>query len=342
MPIFDGNKSTHRSWKAAFTACIDQAPATPDYKLLQLRQHLKGEVLKCIENLEHLAGAYEASKNRLERKFGESQRLAMYIEQLEGFRSIQYGNAKDLEQFSDLLDVAIINLRESYQYHELGTRSLYVKLQRKVSEIMLANYHRWIFENNHLESVETLRDWTVQEAEFMTSAAETIKSITTNQKKKHSNQSFFLDQKTSSFRQCKVCNGKHGVWSCKVFQRMDINNKWSAVKKRKICFCFLGDDHYTEDCKKRRKCRVQCCGKDQYKLLHFQKKDDSTKRSGDGASGQDGPRSNQINQEDGSGDQTLSTAGLNLTTHDSYFTILVEVLTNHILAKGTYFTNHKE
>ena len=183
IPIFDGNKSTYESWKAAFTACIDQAPATPEYKLLQLRQHLTGEALKCIENLGHSAGAYEASKNRLERKFGGlRRRLALYIEQLEGFRSIQYGNTKDLEQFADLLDVAIINLRESRQYHELGTGSLYVKLQRKLPEMMLANYHRWIFENNHLESVETLRDWLVQEAEFQTIVAETIKGIM-NQKK---------------------------------------------------------------------------------------------------------------------------------------------------------------
>ena len=42
IPIFDGNKSTYESWKAAFTACIDQAPATPEYNLLQLRQHLIG------------------------------------------------------------------------------------------------------------------------------------------------------------------------------------------------------------------------------------------------------------------------------------------------------------
>ena len=106
----------------------------------------------------------------------------MYIEQLKGFRSIQYGNAKDLEQFSDLLDVAIINLRESRQNHELGTGSLYVKLQRKLPEMMLASYHRWIFENNHLESVETLRDWIVQEAEFQTIAAETIKGIMNKKK----------------------------------------------------------------------------------------------------------------------------------------------------------------
>ena len=121
IPIFDGDKSTYESWKAAFTACTDQAPATPEYKLLQLR-HLTGEALKCIENLEHSAGAYKASKNRLERKFGGSHRtLALYIEQLEGFKSIQYRNAKDLEQFSNLLDLAIINLRESCQYHNLGT-----------------------------------------------------------------------------------------------------------------------------------------------------------------------------------------------------------------------------
>ena len=36
-------------------ACIDQAPATPGYKLLQLRQHLTGEALKCIKNLGHSA-----------------------------------------------------------------------------------------------------------------------------------------------------------------------------------------------------------------------------------------------------------------------------------------------
>ena len=178
ISIFDGTKSTYESRKAAFTACIDQAPARPEYKLLRLRQHLTGKALKCIENLGHSAGVYEASKKKLERKFGGlRRRLALHIEQLEGFRSIQYGNARDLEQFIDLLDVAIINVRESRQYHELGTGSLYIKRQRKLRETMLASYHRWIFENNHLESVETLSDCIVQEAEFQTIATETVKGI---------------------------------------------------------------------------------------------------------------------------------------------------------------------
>ena len=259
----------------------------------------------------HSGGAYEASKNRLERKFGGScRRLAIYIEQLEGFRSIQFGNAKDVEEFSDLLDVTIVNLRESRQYHELGTGLLYVKLQRNLPEMMLANYHRWIFENNHLESVETLRDWIVQEAEFQTIATETIKGITANQKKKkHNNGTFLSDPKVYNFRQCKICNGKHGVWKCEVFQRMDINSKWSAVKKEKLCFCCLGGNHYSKDCKRRRKCGIKNCDKDHHKMLHFQKKDDSTKDGGDGGNGQDGPQSNQIQKSDG--EQTLSTVSKN-------------------------------
>ena len=108
----------------------------------------------------------------------------MHIEQLDGFRSKQYGNTKGLEQFSDLLDVAIKNLRKSHQYHKLGTQSLHVRLQRKLPEMMLASYHRWIIENNHLESVETLRGWIVQEVEFQTIVVETIKGITNKKKKR--------------------------------------------------------------------------------------------------------------------------------------------------------------
>ena len=36
IPTFSGNKQMYQNWKAAFMACIDRAPATAEYKLLQL------------------------------------------------------------------------------------------------------------------------------------------------------------------------------------------------------------------------------------------------------------------------------------------------------------------
>ena len=68
----------------------------------------------------------------------------------------------------------MINLKEAGQDYELRDGSLYTKLQRKLPETMLPQYHRWIFENQKDESVMTLQTWVLQEAEFRTIASETV------------------------------------------------------------------------------------------------------------------------------------------------------------------------
>ena len=37
IPSFSGDKRSYPSWKAAFMACVDRAPVTQEYKMLQLR-----------------------------------------------------------------------------------------------------------------------------------------------------------------------------------------------------------------------------------------------------------------------------------------------------------------
>ena len=70
IPVFSGDKRTYKNWKAAFITSVDQAPATPEYKLLQVRQCLAGEALNSIDSVGHSAKAYHAAMDRLERKFG--------------------------------------------------------------------------------------------------------------------------------------------------------------------------------------------------------------------------------------------------------------------------------
>ena len=94
-------------------------------------------------SLGHSAAAYEAAKGRLDRKYsGKRRQIALYLEE---FPQIRQGHAKDIEEFADLLDIAMINLQEARQHHKLGFGSLYAKLQRKIPESMLARYHRWVF-----------------------------------------------------------------------------------------------------------------------------------------------------------------------------------------------------
>ena len=89
-PTFSGDKRAYTTWRAAFMACIDQAPATAEYKLLQLRQYLRGDALKAIDGLGHSAAAYDAAKARLDRKYGgERRRVATHLEAIQQFAPVR-------------------------------------------------------------------------------------------------------------------------------------------------------------------------------------------------------------------------------------------------------------
>ena len=175
IPVFNGDKRQYDNWKSAFMACIDKAPATPEYKLLQLRQYLSGEALQTIETLGHSSFAYEAAKERLERKFGVQRRkIMLFMDELDNFKPVRLDHPKDIEKFADLLDIAVINLQEAKRDEELGNGTFYRKLQRKLPERLLTQYQRWIFENKVTEGVKSLRRFVVQEAEFQVTAAEVL------------------------------------------------------------------------------------------------------------------------------------------------------------------------
>ena len=121
--MFNGDKTNYENWKAAFEACIDKAPATPEYKLLQLKQYLSGEAPKAIENLGHSESPYEAAKSRLERKYGGRRRqIALHLEELDNFKPVRPGHLNDIERFADVLDIAVVNLKKARRYEEMGNR----------------------------------------------------------------------------------------------------------------------------------------------------------------------------------------------------------------------------
>ena len=127
VPVFQGNKSNYESWKAAFMACVDDAPASDEYKLLQLRQSLEDEALDVIKKLGHSATAYDDAKERLERRYGGQRRqIALCLERLEKLQPIRRGNPKDLERFADLLDIAVINLKDAGRFDELSNGTFYI------------------------------------------------------------------------------------------------------------------------------------------------------------------------------------------------------------------------
>ncbi|CAB4042746.1 Nucleotide-binding oligomerization domain-containing 2, partial [Paramuricea clavata] len=228
------------------------------------------EALKTVEKLGHSAIAYEAAKERLDRKYGGTRRqVSLYLEELENFKAIRPGNSKDLEEFVDILDVAVINLQENGRHEELGNGSLYLKLQKKLTEPMICEYHRWIFEKKKAESVLSLRDWVIQESEFQTIAAETVKGLHPGNEKR----SKFRDGGRTYFNRdgvskCNLCNNQHPIWRCNQFKQMTVSERWNFAKQSRLCYRCLSEGHTGRKCTKSRCCGVDGCTKTHNRLLH--------------------------------------------------------------------------
>ena len=220
VPKFEGDKRNFESWKAAFTACVHCTDTSPEYKLLRLRDCLKGEPLNVIASLGHSAAAYDVAMAKLERKYGGHRRqISLRLEELHKFRQIRENNAKYLEQLSELLDVIAVNLIEADKEHELGAGALYLIIQKKMNESLLAKFHRWVFYKGLTKGVQVLRTFINLESEFLTTAHETVQGFSKNNKRndERSTEKAYLIQasrkENSSYRKtgCSFCGGAHGI-----------------------------------------------------------------------------------------------------------------------------------
>ena len=279
IPDFNGDKRTYQSWKAAFYSCVDQAPATPEYKLLQMRHYLKGDALKLIEGLGHSAAAYESAKDRLERKYGGVRRqITINLEELDNFRPIRPGGgaAQEIEKLADLLDLIVINMRECGRETELQNGSLFLTISRKLTVNMLSDYQRWIFEQQMDESVLSLREWLIRESGFQTIASETIRGLSGRSREpihnnKYSNFANSTDERRKTNRpsqNCNFCSGNHPIWKCEDFKEMSVDDRWTYAKENRLCYRCLGSGHRGANCPRTTPCMVDNCPDNHNSLLH--------------------------------------------------------------------------
>ena len=244
IPIFAGDVRLYEGWKAAFMACVDRAPATNEYKLLQLKQYLTGEPLQLVAKLGHSATIYDIALERLDRKYGGKRRyIALIMEEITSFRPLRPGNSKDLDRFADMLDVAVVRLREADKVEELGDGCLYAMLMQKMTAPMIASFQRWVFEYQRQESVEALRVWVLQETQFQTIASEVKFGVAemsrpSNRRDDPKSSAFFGKQQIDSkVFKCSICQtDSHNAWNCKQFKTLDVPTRWDRAKELQLCF----------------------------------------------------------------------------------------------------------
>ena len=68
-------------------------------------------------------------------------------------------------------------------------------------------------------------------------------------------------------RECALKDGKHPIWKCEKFKKMNVEERGQKAKDLKLCFKCLSDAHQMRNCSGRL-CDVNGCGKPHHRLLH--------------------------------------------------------------------------
>ncbi len=239
IPIFSGNKMDFQRWNAAFTSCVDLTSLSPQFKMLRLEACLTGEAADTIKGLGYSLEAYEAAKARLFRKYGGSRRqVQSHLEELKKLKPIGESSAKELEAFADVLERAVITLKENGRESDLEGGTLHTIILEKIPERLLAQYYRWLKEKQCEESLETLKDWVSEEAEYQIQAAEIRNGIssdrppTNNRRIDRNPRSYF----TKTDRKCLVCAELHPIWKCEAFKKLSNDDKWKTARESRLCY----------------------------------------------------------------------------------------------------------
>lgn len=248
--------------------------------MLRLEACLAGEAANTIKGLGYSLEAYKAAKARLFRKYGGSRRqIQSHLEELKKLQPIQDNNAKELETFADILERAVITLKENNQSSDLEPGTLHTTILEKIPERLLSQYYRWIDENKYRDLLETLKDWNSEEAAYQMQATKIKNGISIEdcneppRDGKHNfhrrSRSYFGDK--SGKGKCCLCTRNHPLKKCEAFKKQSVNGRRPTVKRFGLCFRCLADNHHGKFCPLSKQCGINGCKGTHQNLLHYDK-----------------------------------------------------------------------
>lgn len=120
-------------------------------------------------------------------------------------------------------------------------------------------------------SLEELREWVAEEAEYQSQASEVKNGVSSASGKNVKWARLYFGTGDKCDRPYKVSNQKHPIWKCEVFKGMENKKKWEKAKKLGLCYRCLGKGHLSGECRWSKECGVDDCKEHHHQILHRSK-----------------------------------------------------------------------
>ena len=276
---FSGDPLEWPEWSQLFQATVHAANIDDSVKMNHLKTMVTGKAKEAIAGLGYTAEMYNVAWNVLVRNFGKPQMVVnAQLKRIYSFPPMKPYDGAALIKFARIVSSCVNVLTQFNYVGDLNSEGVLGSATRKLTLDMKTKWLTHVKQMNLYQPglavfSEWLNDIADVQDELLLSSNPNADRAKSNYKEKAKGSTFATSTTNTASdnpkyqRECVLKDGKHPIWKCEKFKKMNVEERGQKAKELKLCFKCLSDAHQMRNCSGRL-CDVNGCGKPHHRLLH--------------------------------------------------------------------------
>ena len=276
---FSGDLLEWPEWSQLFQATVHAANIDDSVKMNHLKTMVTGKAKEALAGLGYTAEMYNVAWNVLVRNFGKPQMVVnAQLKRIYSFPPMKPYDGAALIKFARIVSSCVNVLTQFNHVGDLNSEGVLGSATRKLTLDMKTKWLTYVKQMNLCQPglavfSEWLNDIAVVQDELLLYSNLNADRAKTSYKEKAEGSTFATSAPDTASdnskyqRECALKDGKHPIWKCEKFKKMNVEERGQKAKELKLCFKCLSDAHQMRNCSGRL-CDVNGCGKPHHRLLH--------------------------------------------------------------------------
>ena len=276
---FSGDPLEWPEWSQLFQATVHAANIDDSVKMNHLKTMVTGKAKEAIAGLGYTAEMYNVAWNVLVRNFGKPQMVVnAQLKRIYSFPPMKPYAGAALIKFARIVSSCVNVLTQFTYVGDLNSEGVLGSATRKLTLDMKTKWLPYVKQMNLYQPglavfSEWLNDIADVQDELLLSSNPNADRAKSNYKENAKGSTFATSTTNTASdnskyqREWALKDGKHPIWKCEKFKKMNVEERGQKAKELKLCFKCLSDAHQMRNCSGRL-CDVSGCGKPHHRLLH--------------------------------------------------------------------------
>lgn len=251
LPKFSGNQSQWISYRNLFNSLIEQNEGLDAAsKMHYLLSSLEGQALEVVKGLAISQDNYKIARDALFERYNSDRSLVFFhVRELFNLNSLSKESAQGLRSLVDTVKRNLRSIESLLDVDQQREAILIYLVQQSLDPKTVKDFESQF----PADKFPVLGDLIA----FVEKRASLLNSIECRQdsprnKFQGSRVSRTLTAQTSFC--CTMCNGRHTIYNCDNFGKLDAKSKLDKAKQMQLCLNCLTKGHYTRRCKSKFNC----------------------------------------------------------------------------------------